>query len=308
MDLQKIANSRFGVGLTLWIGRTIPLKISYRLVDFGARIIANRDNKLTRTIQANQWVVRGGTPTKAELQEAVREVLTHAGYCFADFYQNLTNPEGLKALSPFSPSHKTLIDYGSPDTSGAFVVAPHLSAFDIALLALAYHGLHAKVLTYGNPTGGYEIQNEIRASTGLEITPVRGEESHHEAVEWMRNGGVIITAVDRPIRRKAHSLTFFGRPSPLPAGHIRMALDADVPVIVVAAHRTPERIYEIKISNPITMERLADQNQDQEIQHNAEKVLQAIEGFIREAPEHWLMYYPVWPQLMETDEFRIHNG
>lgn len=296
MDLQKLANSRFGVGLTLWIGRTMPRKFSYRLVDFGARLIAKRDIKLTRAIKANQWVARGETSSPAELSETVREVLTHAGYCFADFYHDLTNPEGLKALSPFSPSHQALIDCGRCDTPGAFVVAPHLSAFDIALLALAHQGLHAKVLTYGNPTGGYEIQNEIRASTGLDITPVRGEETHQETIEWMRNGGVVITAVDRPIRRKAHTLTFFGRPSPLPAGHIRMALDAEVPVIVAAAHRTPEQIYEIKLSDPIKMERLADNNQ--EVQHNAEKVLQAIEGFIREAPEQWLMYYPVWAEVL----------
>lgn len=305
MDLQKLANSRFGVGLTLWIGRTMPLRFSYRLVDFGARWIAKHDNKLTRTIKVNQWVARGETVTPAEMKDAVREVLTHAGYCFADFYKNITNPDGLKALSPLSPPHETLLEVSSPNTEGAFVVAPHLSAFDIALLALAYQGLHAKVLTYGNPTGGYEIQNEIRASTGLDITPVRGEETHREAIEWMRNGGVVITAVDRPIRRKAHTLTFFDRPSPLPAGHIRMALEADVPVIVAAAHRTPDHIYEIKISPPIKMERLVDH--DQEIKHNAEKVLQAIAGFIREAPEQWLMYYPVWPQLMKNDEFRIHN-
>lgn len=297
MDIQKLANSRFGVSLTLWIGRTMPLKFSYRLVDIGAKLIARRDNKLTRTIKANQWVARGKDVSPNELDQAVRDVLVHAGRCFADFYRNLTNPEGLKTLSPLSPNHQMLIDYGQPNTQGAFVVAPHLSAFDIALLALAYHGLQAKVLTYGNPTGGYQIQNEIRASTSLDITPVLGEETHREAIEWMRNGGVVITAVDRPIRRKAHMLSFFGHPSPLPAGHIRMALEANVPVIVAAAHRTTDRKYHIKLSDPIFMQPQADK--DLEIQHNAEQVLQAIEVFIREAPEQWLMYFPVWPEVMQ---------
>jgi lauroyl/myristoyl acyltransferase len=300
MDLQSLANSRFGVNLTLWIGRTMPLKLSYRLVDIIAAMIAKRDNKLTRTIEANQWVARGEVSSPGELEEAVRQVLAHAGRCFADFYHELTNPDGLKAISPLSPNHQTLIDCGQPDTPGAFIVAPHLSAFDIALLSLAHHGLRARVLTYGNPTGGYEIQNRIRASTGLDITPVRSEETHLEAVEWMQAGGVVITAVDRPIRRKAHTLTFFGRPSPLPAGHIRMALEASVPVIVAAAHRSPDRHYHIKLSAPIVMQRLKDK--ELEIRQNAEKVLAAIETFIREAPEQWLMYYPVWPELISNGE------
>lgn len=298
MNLQKLANSRFGVGLTLWIGRTLPIKTSYQIVDFMAKRLAKRDINVTRNIRANQKIVRGELSSPGELDQAVLDVLCHAGYCAADLYRNMLNPEGLKSLVPFAASSQILLDRGKPDTRGAFVVAPHLSAFDICLLSLAHRGLQARVLTYGNPPGGYELQNEIRASTGLEITPVRGEETHQEAVEYMRNGGVVITAVDRPIRKKAHQLTFFGHPSPLPAGHIRMAIQAGVPVIVAAAQRMDDGRYRINLSAPIEM----DPNPDPEleIRLNAEAVLEAIEVFIRQAPEQWLMYYPVWPEMMQS--------
>ena len=210
------------------------------------------------------------------------------------------NPEGLKNLVPFTSSSQSLIELGKLDTPGAFVVAPHMSAFDICLLALAHRGLSAKVLTYGNPPGGYELQNEIRASTGLDITPVRGEATHNEAVEYMHQGGAVITAVDRPIRRKAHRLNFFGHPSPLPAGHIRMALAAEVPVVIAAAQYLGNSEYCINISNPVPM--IKDSDPDVEIRKNAEAVLVHIEDFIRLAPEQWLMYYPAWPDLIVNGE------
>ena len=295
LDFQSLSNSRFGVNLAIWIGRTMPQVLSYRIADLGANLLAKRDNAMTRAIRANQWVIRGENSSPEELNQAVREVLQHAGRCFADLYHDLTNPEGIKKLCPLTPSIEKLLEFSQPDTSGVFIVAPHLSAFDIALLALAYHGLRGKVLSYGNPPGGYELQNEIRASTGLEITPVRGQETHDEAIEYLRQGGVVITAVDRPIRGKSHNLTFFGRPSPLPAGHIRMALEADVPMIIAAPQMTEACKYRINVSDPLPMAPHADH--DIEIRQNAEAVLKVIEEFIRLAPGQWLMYYSVWPEV-----------
>ena len=300
LDIQSITTSRFGVSLGLWIGRTLPPSIGYRIADFSAKKISKRDNAMTKAIRANQQFVRGGSVATEDLDQIVIDVLSHAGRCFVDLYHNLMDDEGLKSLVPFTSSSQTLIEFGKLHTPGAFVVAPHMSAFDICLLALAHRGLCAKVLTYGNPPGGYELQNEIRASTGLEITPVHGEITHQEAIEYMRQGGAVITAVDRPIRKKAHKLNFFGHPSPLPAGHIRMALAAEVPVVVAAAQYLGDGEYRINISDPIPM--ITDSDPDIEIRKNAEAVLAHIEGFIRLAPEQWLMYYPAWPDLTGNGE------
>ena len=108
----------------------------------------------------------------------------------------------------------------------------------------------------------------------------------------MRNGGFVITAVDRPVRSKKQVLNFFGYPSTLPVGHIRMALEAEVPIIVVAAELRADQHYHLNISDPIEL--VHHQDPDEEIRINGEAVLRVIESFIRKAPGQWLMYYPVW--------------
>jgi lauroyl/myristoyl acyltransferase len=117
----------------------------------------------------------------------------------------------------------------------------------------------------------------------------------------MRDGGLVVTAVDRPIRRKAHTLTFFGNPSPLPAGHIRMALKANVPVIPIAVKMTADGKYRVEIGDSIPM--ASHDNPDEAIRINAEAVLKALENFIRPNPEQWLMYYPAWPTLMDNRNY-----
>jgi KDO2-lipid IV(A) lauroyltransferase len=254
---------------------------------------------MVQAVRANQLVIRGEDTPSDEIDRAVEEVLIHAGRCFIDLYHNLQNPAGLKQLSALNPKLERLIASSIDGSHGAFIVAPHLSNFDLVLLAAAYRGLKAQVLTYGNPTGGYKIQNDLRAQTGLNITPV-STEVHLQAIENMRSGGFVITAIDRPIRRKAHRMNFFGRPSPLPAGHISMALEAKVPIIVVAAELLADKLYHVHISDPIEL--VGHDDPDEEIRINGEAILRVIEGYIRQAPSQWLMYYPAWPNgLVEVE-------
>ena len=304
--MQRFFRSSFGVNLGLALGRLLPTKLGYRLSAFVAKRLARRsESPMVKAVRANQEVVRGGIATAAELDHAVEEVFMHAGRCFVDLYHNLQNPAALKILCPLTDDLAQLIAWSQDDDFGAFVVAPHLSNFDLVLLAAAYHGLKGQVLSYGDPTGGYKIQNQIRAQTGLTITPV-SPEVHKQAIENMRAGGFAITAIDRPIRRKAHYLNFFDKPSPLPAGHIRMALEADVPIIIASAEMKPNGLYHINISKPIPLVRHDDPNQ--EIRVNGETVLQVIEGHIRRNPGQWLMYYPAWPNETQNSETGMENG
>lgn len=295
--MQRLFNSSFGVSCGLGLGRITPPNLGYLLTTVGAKILAQgKHSAIVKAVRANQLVVRGQCTSPDEINLAVDEVLIHAGRCFVDLYHNLHNPIGLKHLSPLNPALERLIAQSHDDSPGAFIVAPHLSNFDLVLLAAAYRGLKGQVLTYGNPSGGYKIQNDVRSQTGLNITPV-SPEVHRQAIENMRSGGFVITAVDRPIRHKAHSMNFFGNPSPLPTGHIRMALESDVPIIVAAAEMRADQLYHLNISDPIELIHHTDP--DEEIRINGEAVLRVIEDYICQAPAQWLMYYPVWSIRME---------
>jgi len=292
MDLQKIATSRFGVSFGLAIGKSIPKRIGYSLSRWLAEMISRRGSSpMVQAVRSNQWVVRGETLSPSALERATKDVFSHAGRCFIDLYQNIQNPERIKSIVRDDAETQKLIELSKDPSFGAFIVAPHLSNFDLCLLGLAYRGLQAEVLSYGQPTGGYEIQNKIRSQTGLKVTPVSSE-THANAIENMRNGGFVVTAVDRPIQRKTHTLNFFGHPSPLPAGHIRMALEAKVPVIIVSAFMDEDGLYQILVSDPVPM--IPDLDLDVAIKQNGEAVLRVIEERIQNNPGQWLMYYPVW--------------
>ena len=160
------------------------------------------------------------------------------------------------------------------------------------LLAAAARGFEAKVLTISNPTDGYKLQNNIRAVSGLEIMPV-SRKSHIDAINTLRGGGFVLSGIDRPIPEQSRKLNFFGQPSSLPDGYIRMAIKANVPVLVAAVHMNNDGLYELSLSEPVPMVRMADSAE--EVRYNAENILRMIEGHILSHPSQWQMYHPVWP-------------
>jgi lauroyl/myristoyl acyltransferase len=75
-------------------------------------------------------------------------------------------------------------------------------------------------------------------------------------------------------------------------------------VIVARCRLAADGIYEIDIAPPLEMEHVGRRADD--VRHNMRRILDILEGYIREAPEQWLMLVPVWrPEdaeaLVETE-------
>ena len=301
MAIQSILNSKFSVRTSILIGKYLPPRSGYRFSNWIATFLSNTETlEISRNIRANQFVANGEKDSHQELVQLSKEVLFHAGKGYYDFYHYIDKPERLNIIAPFSDSMKDFINI-CQGSQGYLVVAPHVSNFDLVLSILVKNGFIGKVLSYPNPGTGYLLQNKLRASIGLDLTPADKPDVNEEIVNYLKKGGVVATGVDRPIpgRKKRHYVNFFGRPSPLPLGYITTALAANVPILVVSAIMEPDGKYNFLFSGPITLKKY--KNKLESIKKNAETVLKHVERFIRMAPQQWLMYYPVWPDLLLED-------
>ena len=299
MAIQNILNSKFSVQFSILIGKYLPLKWGYSFTNLlGSLIGSFRNWDINRNIRLNQYVVQGERLTSAELNRAAKNVLTHAGRCYYDLHHYIDRLDELEDLIPWTDQMQEFINLTEQD-QGFMVVAPHISNFDLVVSRLVRGGYQGRVLSYPNPGSGYQLQNEIRKSYGLELTPLDDPDVEAESISYLRSGGVVATGVDRPVptRKRRHYVNFFGRPSPLPLGYITTALAADVPIIVVTAYMLPDGRYAFKSTNLIHLRKFG--NKLDNILLNAEMVIKEIERFIKLAPEQWLMYYPVWPDLLE---------
>lgn len=301
MSVTSILNSKISVQFSILIGKYLPQRWGYGFGKLlGSLIGSFQDWDISRNIRLNQFVAQGEKLTPAELVSSSQKVLTHAGRCYYDLHHYINQPIALDELVPFTDQMQRFVDF-SKEKQGYMVVAPHLSNFDLVVARLVRGGFKGKVLSQPNPGSGYLLQNEIRKSYGMDLTPLGNPGVEAAMVDYLKDGGVVATGIDRPLpsRKKRHFVNFFGKPSPLPLGYITTALAADVPVIVVAAYLTPEGKYGFMLTDPIPLKKYF--NKLDTILLNAEMILKEVEKFIKIAPEQWLMYYPAWPDLTERD-------
>jgi KDO2-lipid IV(A) lauroyltransferase len=113
------------------------------------------------------------------------------------------------------------------------------------------------------------------------------------------NGGNVLTGLDRPVETLKYQPKFFGYPASLPVVYTHLALQAKVPVVVVSAITKPDGNYFLYASDPIKM--ISNGDMYTESVRNAEAVLEVAEEIIRKYPQQWSMFYPVWPQFMQSN-------
>jgi KDO2-lipid IV(A) lauroyltransferase len=299
MAVQNFMNSKFAVQFSILIGKYLPQYAGYQIARMiGFLISTFKHLDINQFIRVNQYVATGENKNQKELLRLNRKVLTHAGKCYYDLYHYIDQAEKLEELVPLTDTMRDFIQLSHQDR-GFIVVAPHMSNFDLVVSRLVSEGFQGKVLSYPNPSSGYKLQNQIRKSYGLDLKPLDDPAVESFTIDHLKNGGVVATGVDRPLpdRKKKHYVNFFGRPSPLPVGYISSALAADVPIVPVTAIMEPDGTYGFRYSEPIELKKYADRLEN--ILLNAEQVLERIQEFIQLAPEQWLMYYPVWPDLLD---------
>jgi lauroyl/myristoyl acyltransferase len=301
IKMQKFLNSKISIQLSILIGKSMSPKMGVRLSNTIGSIIGSiKRLDITKAIRSNQFVVSGGSLSDQDLVQRTIKILSHAGRCYYDLYHYYSKPEKMETIVPWSETMTELVNYSHED-QGYLVIAPHLSNFDLVVARLIKGGFKGKVLSYPNPGSGYQLQNKIRKSYGLDLIPLGDSSLEADIVQYLKAGGVVATGVDRPVpsRKKKHYTQFFGRPSPLPLGYITTALAANVPIITVAAFMHPDGSYGLRLSKPITLKKF--ENKLDDIILNAERVLKEVEKFIKLSPDQWLMYYPAWPDQMNEN-------
>jgi lauroyl/myristoyl acyltransferase len=297
-SIRKSLNLSIAIRLAVWIGKILPRHRGSKLAAFiGTLIGSNPFSPMVRAIRANQWVIHEGSLTKKELRRKPRVIFSSAAKCIFDYFYFLSRPQELLDIIDFSPNGK-LVCERIKSNQACVCVCPHLSNFDLMGYALALLGLEMQVLSYPDPNASYQLQNKIREDLGIIVTPM-SLSAFRQAKKRLHEGKSILTGVDRPFNSQQQAKnppTFFGHEANLPASYVRMAIDANAPVIVVASTPQPGGRYKLEGSAPIWME--TGEHIEDEITHNANIVLKATEDLIKKYSDHWAMFYPVWPQFL----------
>ncbi len=299
MNFKTFFSSKIGIKLAIWLSQTLSPQQAETIIKRVVYLISlKRNGPLIRSIRANQSVIRNVDLDSPVLDDAVYQVLFRAARGYYDLYRTLTKePEMVKERVKFRPELFSLLTQAAAEKRAVVISIIHTSNFDLAATAFAGSGFDIQMLTYANPTDGHQLQNTFRKSDGYVVTPT-SKSALKMALKRLQAGGVVLTGIDRPLpmrEEESKQVTFFGRPTSLPTGHIRLAMASNALLVFLYTERIGEGQYLIEMDPP--MELVLTGNRKKDIRTNAEKLLAIAEEKIRAKPEEWMIFHPVWPQV-----------
>jgi len=293
VGLEQLSHTRLGISLALGVGRLMPPAIGLRIASgVAGRMARDPEAEAVRAFRDNQWVVSGRTLSAEELDDVVREVFAMSGRFFYDLYHALGSSRSIMRHIHVDDAFTSFVERAERET---FVYAGlHTGNFDLMGLALASAGWNdVQVISVPDPTGGNRLQNALRSSGGFEVTPA-SLHSIKRATQNLAAGRSVLTGIDRPLAESRERVTFFGEAATLPVVHVRLAMRASVPVVVLCSVLHDDGKYHLHVSEPIEME--AGKGHEV-VRRNAERCLASAEEFVRLAPTQWVMPHRVWPDV-----------
>ena len=292
MTLQWALGGPFGIGLGLIVSRALPPRAGHWVADRLTDRVIETEGRMYRNLRRNLAHVVPELDAES-LDTLAQRAMRHTGRTYYDMLRaRICDYVQNRVPVRIDQEAWEMTLAACQDERGLMIVGPHISNYDLVSQWMAARGIEMQALSLSRPGWGGKAVNRIRSHRGIEVTPITMA-ALRLGLERLERGGVVVTGADRPASMDDELLPFFGKPAPMPTGHIRMAIRANARVQVISCYQDDEGTYNVLASPPLEMEKAG--GRDETVRHNALRVLAIIEERIRAVPEQWLMFVPVWP-------------
>ena len=188
---------------------------------------------------------------------------------------------------------------------GVLVVTPHLGNWELGAAYFIKHNIPLLVLTQPEPEAALtQIRQDARAKRGIE-TLVVGENpfAFVEIIKRLQSGTTVALLVDRPPAATAVPVELFGQPfsASIAAAELARASGcAIVPCLIVREGAE----YRSTILPEVAYDRAAIGDRAARIRLTRE-IMRTFEPAIREHPEQWYHFVPVWTEKHQAPSANI---
>jgi KDO2-lipid IV(A) lauroyltransferase len=179
---------------------------------------------------------------------------------------------------------------------GVILVTAHLGNWELGGILLALRGLPMSVVTLEEPTTELtRWRDAYRQKVGIRTHAVGpGHDfAFLELIRTLRDGGVVAMLVDRPYAGSGISVEFFGRRAEFSSGAALLWQHTGAPVVPAFVLRNSRGGYTAFAQPPLEFVKTRDPRAD--LAANTQVLATRFEHVIREYPDQWFNYVPIWP-------------
>jgi KDO2-lipid IV(A) lauroyltransferase len=273
-----------------WIARSLSFE---RASDLGAfvgraawRLLGRRRQIAIDNVTRALGPAPGGEPAETIARRAVEQL----GRTFLEFLALPAHSrESLLArieFTGFDPARQWI-----EEGKGAIFLTGHFGNWELlgAAFGWTYAPAHYVLPRQTNPASDAYL-NEIRSDLGITCHVI--EDGMLAPMRAVRRGAFLGMLPDQDARKIGIHVPFFGRPASTLTGPARVAIAANVPIVIAMMERTGRGRFRAWVVRILEAKPGADEHA--EIERLTREINEAFEEVIRARPDHWYWIHRRW--------------
>lgn len=267
----------------------IPPRVAYWLSNPIGDAIYRLLPRQREVVRDNLRVVLGRAD--GEMEERVRRVFRNGvRYYYDTFRAPALSDADLNRLVDLRGFEQ--VERGLAKGKGLVMVTAHLGSPSLVAQILAVRGVKVTTVVEAiRPKRYYDLMARVRGCGRIGVVPL-GPTVTGELMEVLRRNEIAGIVADRDVSETGVTARFFGLETDMPAGPVLLALRSGAPVLPAFTYRREDGRFDALIYEPLAMERSGNIKAD--LRANTERVAEVIAQAIRERPEQWMVFEPIW--------------
>jgi phosphatidylinositol dimannoside acyltransferase len=269
----------------------LPPRLGYALAARVGILLYHLSPRLRRAVAINMRHVLGPGAAEEQVQALTREVCTNIAKGHYDLFRvSRLTPEEIRRMVRIEGIDH--LQEASQRGRGVIIVSAHLGNVDIVVQAPLAYGIPIMgPAMHVQPERLFRYILKLRQTHGLRLIPVDGPLL--EVVRALRKGELVGLPCDRVVAESTRMVEFFGTPTRLPDGPVRLALRTGAAVLPAFAQRLDDGLFVIHVEPPLDLPNTGDREAD--IDSGMKQVACSMERHISRSPGQWLVAASLWP-------------
>jgi KDO2-lipid IV(A) lauroyltransferase len=278
--------------MALTLARCIPRPLALSIASFLGKIGYRHTPEAQAALKHNLSKISAARGHV--LEQLCRQNIDHFSRMIADYFLISSTPEYAPELLDHWEGMDNL-EAARAKGRGVILVTAHLGHWEMGAILLANLGLPLQIITLSEPTSELTLwRQKQRAQLGIgTITVGPGHDfAFVEMVQALRRNEIVAMLVDRPYEGTGLPVHFFGDPTHFSTGPALLWQHTGASVVPAFVLHSKNQRYTCFAAPEIPFE--SSQHPRTAIASNTQLIASYFESVIREHPEQWFNYVPIW--------------
>ena len=270
----------------------LPPRVSYGIAAAAGSIAYYSWPRARRAMLANYARVLPDASVSQRRAIARRSLVNYCKY-LADFIRFPSVPKDRVIRAVKGDRQFEKLDEILASGRGVVIVCMHFGNWDVGAGATAARGYPVTVVaeTFADERLDAMVSG-AREKLGMKL--IKMERVGPSLLRVLKRNELLALLIDRPVPGEGVRVRFFGEEVEVPAGPARLALRSGAQVIPTAFPRIHPNKPAVRTRCDFTVPTVSTGDLEADVQQLTQAIVTAHERFIRENPDQWYMFRPMW--------------